>query len=331
MEQYPNELFLPAKKDASDAEVIRRPTIKYWADVRRRLKQNKLAMVGLIIIVFMVIMSLVAPMVSGYSYFEQNYDAINQKPSWLLDEKPAAPAPVDGAEAEAPAYYLFGTDNLGRDLFTRVWIGTRYSLLIGILAALFDFLIGVTYGGIAGMASRRVDALMMRAAEVVYSIPYMLVVILMSVTFSNQQGVSLFTMVLAMSITGWVPMAILVRGQVLQLKENDYVLASRSLGGQNMFILAKHILPNTLGPILVNVTLTIPRAIFSEATLSFMSLGLQPPAPSLGVLANDGLQGVGIGMFYQLFIPAIFITLIMFSFNVLGDGMRDALDPRLRK
>ena len=287
MDRFDNELFLPANRDASDAEAIRRPSIKYWADVRRRLKQNKLAMTGLIIILFMTVMAIVAPMLSGYSYFQQDYDSINQPP--------------------------------------------RYSLLIGIFAALLDFVIGVFFGGVAGMASRRVDAFMMRFAEIVYSIPYMLVVILLSVTFSNQQGVSLLTMVIAMTITGWVPMAILVRGQVLQLKENDYVLASRSLGAQDMFILGKHILPNTLGPILVNVTLTIPRAIFSEATLSFMSLGLQPPTPSLGVLANDGLQGAAVNMFYQLFIPAIFISLIMFSFNVLGDGLRDALDPRLRK
>ena len=332
MEHYSQDMFRPAERDMADAEVIRRPSIKYWADVRRRLRQNKLAMTGLIVILIMVFLAIIAPILSGHTYYEQDYENINRSPM-IFDRgaEETTEASVEGAEAEAEPFYIFGTDTLGRDMFTRVWVGTRYSLLIGVLAALFDFVIGVTYGGIAGMATRRVDSIMMRIAEVIYSIPYMLVVILLSVTFSNQQGVSLFTMVLAMSITGWVPMAILVRGQVLQLKENDYVLASRSLGGQNMFILTKHILPNTLGPILVNVTLTIPRAIFAEATLSFMSLGLQPPAPSLGVLANEGLQGVAINLFYQLFIPALFITLIMFSFNVLGDGMRDALDPRLRK
>ena len=199
------------------------------------------------------------------------------------------------------------------------------------MAAIIDFTIGVAYGGIAGMSNRKIDAVMMRFAEIVYSIPYMLVVILMSITFSKQQGASLLTMVLAMTITGWVPMAILVRGQVLQLKENEYVLAARSLGAKKGFILIKHIIPNALGPILVNMTLTIPRAIFSEATLSFMNLGLQPPLPSLGVLANDGLAVMGIGLFYQILFPALFISLIMFSFNVLGDGLRDALDPRLRK
>ena len=181
------------------------------------------------------------------------------------------------------------------------------------------------------MASPRVDSIMMRIAEIIYAIPYMLIVILISVTFSSQQGASLLTLVIAMSITGWVPMALLVRGQVLQLKQSEYALASRSLGASPSYILRKHILPNTLGPILVNLTLTIPRAIFSEATLSFLSLGLQPPQPSLGVLANDGLAVMGIDLYYQIFYPALIISLIMFAFNVLGDGLRDALDPRLRK
>lgn len=302
-------LFQPVKHD-QNKERITRPTIGYWADVFRRLKENKLAMVGLIIIVILLIMAFVGPVISGFDYSTQEYTKINASP--------------DGVN-------FFGTDELGRDLFTRVCYGIRYSLLIGILAAAFDFIVGVSYGGIAGMASRRVDTLMMRIAEVVYAIPYMLIVILISVTLSNEQGASLFTLVLAMSITGWVPMAIMVRGQVLQLKENEYAIASKSLGANPMYVLRKHIIPNTLGPILVNITLTVPRAIFAEATLSFMSLGLQPPQPSLGVLSNEGLAVMGIGLYYQIFFPALMISLIMFAFNVLGDGLRDALDPRLRK
>ena len=200
------------------------------------------------------------------------------------------------------------------------------------MAALLDFVIGVLYGGIAGMATRNIDSIMMRIAEVIYSIPYLLVVILLSVVFSSAgQGSSLFIMILAMSLTGWVPMAILVRGQVLQLKESEYSLAAESLGASKNWILKKHIIPNTLGPILVNITLTIPRAIFAEATLSFLGLGIQPPKSSLGVLANDGLAGMPVGLGYQILIPALFISLVMFGFNVLGDGLRDALDPRLRK
>lgn len=303
------ELFELADKIDGE-EKITRPTIGYWQDVFRRLKQNKLAMTGLFILILLLILAFVGPIISGFSYSEQDYTKINTLPN---------------------STNWFGTDELGRDLFTRVCYGIRYSLLIGILAAAIDFIMGVTYGGIAGMASVRVDSIMMRIAEVVYSIPYMLVVILISVTFSNEQGANLFTLVIAMTITGWVPMAILVRGQVLQLKQNEYALASESLGASAGYILRKHIIPNTLGPILVNVTLTVPRAIFSEANLSFMSLGLQPPQPSLGVLSNDGLAVMGIGLYYQMFFPALIISLIMFSFNVLGDGLRDALDPRLRK
>ncbi len=302
-------LFEPAVKD-DNKERITRPVIGYWSDVFRRLRQNKLAMVGLITIILLLLMAFIGPTVVGFDYSTQDYARQNMEPNSIN---------------------LFGTDELGRDLFTRVCYGIRYSLLIGILAAAMDFVVGVTYGGIAGMASSRVDNVMMRIAEVVYAIPYLLIVILISVMLSNDQGASLFTLVLAMSITGWVPMAIMVRGQVLQLRENEYVTAAQSLGADKNYILKKHIIPNTLGPILVNITLTVPRAIFSEATLSFMSLGLQPPQPSLGVLSNDGLAVMGIGLFYQIFFPALMISLIMFSFNVLGDGLRDALDPRLRK
>lgn len=308
---FNKKMFEKVPKESHGADRIKRPTIKYWADVWRRLKQNKLAMVGLIILIVMGVMSLVGTQISGFHYYEQDLTKTNQPPS---------------------SEYWFGTDELGRDLFSRVWLGTRYSLIIGIAAALIDFVIGVIYGGIAGMASRKVDAVLMRIAEIIYSIPYMLVVVLISVVFSSAgSGTSMFVLILAMTITGWVPMANLVRGQVLQLKESEYSLAAESLGASNGWILKKHIIPNALGPILVNVTITIPRAIFSEATLSFMGLGLQPPSPSLGTLANDGLAGMAVGLYHQIAIPAIFISLIMFSFNVLGDGLRDALDPRLRK
>lgn len=305
------ELFQPVVLDNKDAEVIKRPSIRYWPDVWRRLKMNKLAMFGLSIIIIFVIMSFVGTRINGFRYYEQNLNLINAKPNGT---------------------HWFGTDELGRDLFTRMWLGVRYSLFIGIMAAAIDFLIGVIYGGIAGIASGRVDSIMMRIAEVVYSIPYLLVVILLSVVFTQQgQGSSLFILILAMSLTGWVPMAILVRGQVLQLKESDYVLAAESLGANKTWTLVKHIIPNTLGPILVNVTLTVPRAIFAEATLSYLGLGIQQPKSSLGTLANDGLAGLAVGLGYQILIPAIFISLVMFAFNVLGDGLRDALDPRLRK
>lgn len=310
-DSYPKELFKKASTEDKKPAEITRPQINYWSDVWRRLKENKLAMIGLAIIIIMIVMSIAGPIISGYSYFEQDYTVINEKPD---------------------STYWFGTDELGRDLFTRVWYGTRYSLLIGILATVIDVTIGVTYGGIAGMASGKLDAFMMRIAEIIYAIPYLLVVILLSVVFSTAgSGTSMFVIILALSLTSWVPMAILVRGQVLQLKQMEYCVAAQSLGASNSWLLKKHIIPNTLGPILVNVTLSIPRAIFAEATLGFMGLGLQAPKSSLGTLASDGLAGLAIGNGYQIIIPAVFISLIMFAFNVLGDGLRDALDPRLRK
>ncbi len=308
---FDKSMFEPADISDRDADKIKRPSIKYWPDVWRRLKQNKLAMSGLILIVLIMIMALGAPFINKYTYFEQDYAKINLKPNSI---------------------HYFGTDELGRDLWTRVWIGARFSLIIGILAATIDFMIGVIYGGLSGIASRRVDSIMMRIAEIIYSIPYLLIVILLSVVFSKEgSGTSLFVLIFAMTLTSWVPMSILVRGQVLQLKESEYSLASESLGASKAWILKKHIIPNTLGPILVNITLTIPQAIFAEATLGFLGLGFQAPKSSLGSLANDGLAGMAVGNAYQLIIPAILISLIMFGFNVLGDGLRDALDPRLRK
>lgn len=311
MVDFKTEMFEPVVRDDLDAEVIKRPSIKYWPDVWRRLKQNKLAMTGLVIISLMIIMAIIGPSLNEFDYRTNNYDLINNNPD---------------------STHWFGTDELGRDLFTRVWFGTRYSLIIGLAATVIVFVMGILYGGISGMASARVDSIMMRIAEIIYSIPYLLVVILLAVVFSTVgSGTSLFVIIFALSLTSWVPMAILVRGQVLQLKEAEYSLASESLGANNGWILKKHIIPNTLGPILVNVTLAIPRAIFAEATLGFLSLGLQAPKSSLGTLANDGLAVMSAGLFYQIIIPALFISLIMFSFNVIGDGLRDALDPRLRK
>ena len=291
-------------------ERISRPTIKYWADVFRRLRQNKLAMFGLIMIIVLGILAVFGRYISGYTYFEQDYTSMSVRPN---------------------AQYWFGTDPLGRDIFTRIWYGTGYSLLIGIFTALLTFLVGVLYGGIAGINGGLVDMVMMRIAEIIYSIPYLLVVILLSVIFAGTGGSSLMVIIFALSFTSWAPIAMLVRGQVLQLKESEYALASTSIGASKWYILIKHILPNSVGPILVDVTLTVPRAIFAEATLSFLGLGLQAPMASLGTLVNDGLQGMLVGNYYQIVIPSIFISLIMLSFNIFGDGLRDSLDPRLRK
>ncbi|MBZ4645455.1 MAG: diguanylate cyclase [Clostridia bacterium] len=303
---FTQDMFLPVTHNFEDAEKIFRPSISYWSDVWRRLRQNKLAMFGLFIIVLLIIFAMIGPYLNGYTYYEQDFTKKNLAPN---------------------SEFWFGTDSAGRDIFTRAWYGARISLFIGIMAAAIDFIMGVIYGGISGLKGGRVDEIMMRIAEVLYSIPYLLVVILLMVVM----GQGLWTIILAMTMTGWIPMARLVRGQVLQLKEQEYVQAANALGASTSWILLKHLIPNTMGPILVNITLTVPTAIFSEATLSFLGLGVPAPMASWGTMANDALSSLLVGYEYQLFIPAFLISLTMFAFNVLGDGLRDALDPRLRK
>lgn len=304
--KFTEDMFLPAEDNFKEAEKIVRPTVSYWANVWRRLKANKLAVFGLIIIILLVIMAIIGPHLNGYKYDEMNFESKNVKPN---------------------AEHWFGTDSLGRDLFTRAWSGARISLFIGLAAAAIDFFIGVLYGGISALRGGRTDNVMMRIAEVLYAIPYLLMVILIMVVFP-EKGRGMISIIVAMTITGWIPMARLVRGQVLQLKQFEYVHASEVAGGKTSWILRKHLIPNTMGPILVNITLTVPTAIFGEATLSFLGLGIPAPQASWGTLANDALQSILIGNFYQLLIPAILISLTMFAFNVFGDGLRDALDPR---
>ncbi|MBE6024760.1 MAG: ABC transporter permease [Cellulosilyticum sp.] len=300
------DLFEKVDVNLKDAETINRPSLTYWKDVWRRLRENKLAMLGFGIIVMLILLAIFAPIVSPYTYDAQSLKERNLQPNNT---------------------HWFGTDSLGRDLWTRAWYGARISLLVGFLATGIEFVIGAVYGGISGSFGGKVDNIMMRIAEVFYSIPYMLIVILMMVLL----GAGLMPMIIALVITGWIGMARLVRGQVLQLKENDYVKASEALGGGMLWRLRKHLIPNTMGPILVNLTLSVPSAIFAEATLSFLGLGISAPMASWGSMANDALSGLFTGDGYQLFFPAFFISLTMFGFNVLGDGLRDALDPQLRR
>jgi dipeptide transport system permease protein len=300
------EMFLPAEDNFKEADKIARPTISYWANVWRRLRVNKLAMLGLILIILLVIMAIIGPHINGYTYYEQDFSKKNLRPN---------------------AEHWFGTDSSGRDMFTRAWYGARISLFIGLMAALIDFLIGVIYGGISALKGGSIDNALMRIAEVLYAIPYLLMVILVMVMFGDDQR-GLLPIIVAMTITGWIPMARLVRGQVLQLREFEYVQAANAAGARTSWILRKHMIPNTMGPILVNLTLTVPTAIFAEATLSFLGLGIPAPKASWGTMASDALSSILIGNFYQLFVPAILISITMFAFNVFGDGLRDALDPR---
>ncbi|MCH9630692.1 MAG: Oligopeptide transport system permease protein OppC [Chlamydiia bacterium] len=299
------ELFKPYGKDKNPPEVIEEvKSISYWNDAWIRLKQNKLAVIGLFFLIFLIFMSIIGPMLNSFTYYETHLHLKNQKPS---------------------ANFWFGTDELGRDLFTRIWWGARISLFVGISAAIIDMVIGVCYGAIAGYMGKRVDEVMMRSADILYSLPYLLVVILLMVVM----GPGIFTIILAMTITGWINMARIVRAQILQLKEYDFSLAARSLGATRHRTLFKHLIPNTIGSIITTMTLTIPTAIFTEAFLSFLGLGVQAPIASWGTMASDGLSAL---RYYpwRLFFPAVFISVTMLAFNLVGDGLRDAFDPRLR-
>jgi oligopeptide transport system permease protein len=294
--------FEPLGIDQEASEKIVGESTSYWKDAWRRFRENKLAVFGVIMIILLAVMALIGEPISGKSYDDTNIMNVNKTPS---------------------AEHWFGTDNLGRDIFARTWYGARISLFIGLMASLIDLIIGVIWGAISGFFGGKVDEYMMRIADILYGVPYLLVVILLMVVMPP----GLWTMIIAMSITGWISMARIVRGQVLQLKSEEYVMASKSLGASNFRLMFRHLIPNTLGPILVTLTLTIPTAIFTEAFLSYLGLGVPAPRASWGTMSSDALSGFEYFP-YQLFFPAFFICLTILAFNVIGDGLRDALDPK---
>ena len=305
-EDIPAEKFEIIGTDDFSGDIIARPKVSYWADAWRRFRENKIALVALIILVIMVIMVIIGPGISGYNFEQMNTDEINHLPS---------------------AEHWFGTDDLGRDLFARVFQGGRVSLTIGIVGAVVASVVGSIYVGIASYFGGIVDDIMMRIVEVLLSIPYLLTVILISVVTDSK---SIGTMMLALVLTGWCGIARLVRGQMLQLKSQEYILAANALGVSPIKTIMRHMIPNTLGMIIVAITFDIPGYIFSEAFLSYVGLGVQPPDTSWGALASAAQQNF---MFYpyQLFFPSLMIALTMLGFTLLGDGLRDALDPKLRK
>ncbi len=305
--EIPAEKFERAPRRQENEEAIKRPSVTYWQDAWRRLKKNRLAMAGLVIICLLVIMSIIGPHLLPYTYYEQN----------LENGKNLAPS----------SEHWFGTDDLGRDVFVRTWHGARISLIIGITAGLIDLIIGVIYGGIAGYRGGRVDEIMMRIVDVLWGLPYLLVVIMLLVVLKP----GLWTIIIALTVTGWLNMARVVRGQVMQLKEQEFVLCARTLGASTKRILFKHLIPNAIGPILVMLSFTIPNAIFAEAFLSFLGLGVQAPVASLGTMIESSLIVVLSDEWWRLAFPAGVISLTLLSFNVFGDGLRDALDPKMRK
>ncbi|MCH4187151.1 MAG: ABC transporter permease [Megasphaera sp.] len=271
----------------------------------QQMKKNRLALWGMAIVIIMTVLAVVGPWVVPYTYDYQD---------------------LTGANAWPSAAHWFGTDSLGRDLFVRVLYGARISLSIGLVASLINLFIGVLYGGIAGLAGGKVDRMMMHVIDVLYSIPMLLYVILLMVVFKP----GLLNIYIALGIAYWLNMARIVRGQILSLKQQDYVMAARACGTSNWQILRRHMIPNCVGPIIVTLTLSIPDAIFTEAFLSFIGLGVSAPMASWGVLSSEGINSMR-SFPFQLIFPALALCLTMLGFMFLGDGLRDALDPQNQK
>lgn len=305
MDMITADQFVPLESDHHAAEKISRTTLTFSQDVWRRFALNKVAVAGLILLILLSLMAIIGPWISYHTYYTTHLELKNLPPS---------------------TEHWFGTDDLGRDMFTRVWYGARISLFVGITAAIVDMVLGVLWGGTAAFAGGRVDEGMMRFADILYGIPYLLVVVLLMVVM----GSGLIPIIIAMTITGWINMARIVRGQILQLKELEFVLAAKTLGAGFGRILLRHLIPNCMGPIIITMTLTVPSAIFVEAFLSFLGLGVQAPIASWGTMASDGLPAM---KYYpwRLFFPATLISITMLAFNLVGDGLRDALDPRQRR
>ena len=298
-------LFIHIGENEAMNQAIVRPSMTYWQDAWRRLKKNKAAMISLIIVLVFGFMAVVGPFMTKFTFNTNNLDLTNAFP--------------DGV-------HWFGTDSLGRDMWARVWMGARVSLFIGVAAAVIETTIGVIIGGISGYFGGKVDLIIMRFIDVMIAIPELIFIILIMVAF----GSGILPLIMAFAITGWLGMARLVRGQVLQLKEQEFVLAARTLGASAPRLILRHLIPNTLGIIIVTLTMAVPGAIFYEAFLSFIGIGIKPPNASWGQLAQAGSAAFEVYP-YLLIIPALFISLTMLSLNILGDGLRDALDPKLRK
>ena len=389
--------FVFVEKKDEDIEAIR-PSLTYWQDAWRRLKQNKLSMLGILAVVLILLFGFVGPKFRPFSYSDQVNKFKNLPPRMTLykiDDKffhvskdynmflveedgtlidrlnlePLKKDPINkiytydlgeeevildfsynllptkqgydydftieynGQVVEQPVakkwnkVYPFGTDSAGRDLLTRVMYGAQVSLLVAFVATMVNLFIGVVYGSISGYEGGRVDNIMMRIVDIINSIPLVLYVILLMVWF---RGGGLMNIIIALGSVYWVSMARLVRGQMLSLKEQEFVLAARVMGVPKMKIIFRHLIPNAMGPIIVSIAMMIPSAVFTESFLSFIGLGVSAPKASWGTLANNALSGLATYP-YQLFFPALSIAFTMLAFNFIGDGLRDALDPRLRK
>src|SRR5215469_10825663 len=285
-----------------------------WVDARRRLFTNRAAVAGMAVLSVIAVLALFAPLLSPFAYDEVNYDIITCAPGWW---------PLEAA-CRAPGH-IFGTDAVGRDLFVRVLFGARVSLAVGLVATFVSLVIGVLYGAVAGYAGGRLDGLMMRVVDVLYSLPFIFFVIILMVMFDR----NFFLLFVAIGAVEWLTMARIVRGQTLSIKQKEFIEAARAGGIGPLGIIIRHVIPNVVGPVMVYVTLTVPGVILTESFLSFLGLGIQEPLTSWGVLISDGADQMETAPWMLLF-PAIFMTVTLFCFNFIGDGLRDALDPKDR-
>lgn len=332
--KLPPEAFKHVHMDGSHSEKISKPSLNFWQDAWLRIRKNKAAVVSIFVLLFIILMSFIGPMISPHDFETQEITHANLPPKVPGLEKLGifdGTGNMGGQKVNlyemknVDTYYWFGTDGLGRDMFSRVWKGTQISLLIALVAAVIDMVIGVAYGGISAFYGGRVDDVMQRIVEILYGIPTLIVVILMILVMDP----GIVAIIIAISITGWIGMSRIVRGQVLKFKNQEFVLAARTLGASNGRIIKKHLLPNVMAVIIINTMFTIPSAIFFEAFLSFIGLGLQSPDASLGTLINDGYKLIQFQP-HILAIPAAIISLLMIAFNLIGDGLRDALDPKMK-
>ncbi|MDR1061000.1 MAG: ABC transporter permease [Clostridiales bacterium] len=336
--------FAPAPIEDRQSYMPRQKSIGYWGDAWRRLRKNTVSMVALLVIGLLLCFAFIGPEAIPYKYDQQIRTSLNLAP---MQHSEAELAAIASGERVFP--HVFGTDTHGRDTMARVMVGARVSMTIGIIAALLVLLIGSLYGAIAGFFGGLADNIMMRVVEVISSLPDVLVVLLIAVSLkpaldsfvnANRQnalarplivlGPSIVAIFIAFAMLYWVTMARIIRGNVLQLKEQEFVLAARALGASNARLIRKHLLPNCIGSMIAATCLEIPAAIFLESFLSFLGVGVQAPLTSLGSMCSDALGGI-YTYTYRLIIPALVLLTLLLSFNLFGDGLRDALDPRLKK
>ncbi|MEG1144598.1 MAG: ABC transporter permease [Clostridium sp.] len=331
--------FLPAEESEKQSLVVMRESVGFWKDGLRRFKKNKIAMVSLIVVLVIFVLSFIMPSIYPYKYDTQIKTSVNLAP---MEYSKQEQAQITAGEKVFP--HILGTDNLGRDYAVRVMMGSRVSLLVGLVASAIILLIGSFYGAVSGFFGGWVDMIMMRIVDIIYTVPDILIVILLAAVLNfplkalSQQpgfewigiiGVNLISIFLVFALLYWVSMARIVRSQIMVLKEQEYVTAAKALGASNFRIIKKHLLTNCIGTLIVTTTLQIPSSIFTESFLSFLGLGVNAPMPSLGSLASAAINGMQTNP-HRLFAPAIMISVIILSFNLLGDGLRDAFDPKLK-